>query len=60
MFSIFFYTDVVSYGSTNFEYIFYSGATILTFITPILTGIFEITSGISAISTITVKNISLK
>lgn len=37
MFSIFFYTDVVSYGSTNFEYIFYSGATILTFIVPILT-----------------------
>ena len=30
MFSIFFYTDV-------FEYIFYSGATILTFIVPILT-----------------------
>ena len=37
MFSIFFYTDVFSYKSTNFEYIFYSGATILTFITPILT-----------------------
>jgi len=37
MFSIFFYTDVVSYGVTNFEYIFYSGATVLTFITPILT-----------------------
>lgn len=37
MFSIFFYTDVVQYGSTNFEYIFYSGATILTFIVPILT-----------------------
>ena len=37
MFSIFFYTDVISYGSTNFEYIFYSGATILTFIVPILT-----------------------
>ncbi len=37
MFSIFFYTDVVKYGSTNFEYIFYNGATILTFITPILT-----------------------
>ena len=36
MFSIFFYTDVVQYGSTNFEYIFYSGATILTFIVPIL------------------------
>ena len=37
MFSIFFYTDVFNYQSTNFEYIFYSGATILTFITPILT-----------------------
>ena len=37
MFSIFFYIDVVSYGSTNFEYIFYSGATILTFIVPVLT-----------------------
>ena len=37
MFSIFFYTDVINYGSTNFEYIFYSGATILTFIVPILT-----------------------
>ena len=37
MFSIFFYTDVFSYKSINFEYIFYSGATILTFITPILT-----------------------
>ena len=37
MFSIFFYTDVFYYQSTNFEYIFYSGATILTFIIPILT-----------------------
>ena len=37
MFSIFFFTDVVSYGVTNFEYIFYSGATVLTFIVPILT-----------------------
>ena len=37
MFSIFFYVDVFQYASTNFEYIFYSGATILTFITPILT-----------------------
>ena len=37
IFSIFFYTDVFYYQSTNFEYIFYSGATILTFITPILT-----------------------
>ena len=37
MFSIFFYVDVFQYQSTNFEYIFYSGATILTFIIPILT-----------------------
>ena len=37
MFSIFFYIDVFQYQSTNFEYIFYSGATILTFIVPILT-----------------------
>ncbi len=37
MFSIFFYIDVFNYQSTNFEYIFYSGATILTFIIPILT-----------------------
>ena len=37
MFSIFFYLDVFIYQITNFEYIFYSGATILTFIIPILT-----------------------
>ena len=37
MFSIFFYTDVFKYQSVNFEYIFYSGATILTFSIPILT-----------------------
>ena len=37
MFSIFFYTEVFYYQSANFEYIFYSGATILTFIIPILT-----------------------
>lgn len=37
MFSIFFYVDVFQYQSTNFEYIFYSGARILTFIVPILT-----------------------
>ncbi len=37
MFSIFFYLDVFTYQSTKFEYIFYSGATILTFIIPILT-----------------------
>ena len=37
MFSIFFYVDVFQYQSINFEYIFYSGATILTFTVPILT-----------------------
>lgn len=37
IFSVFFYLDVFTYQSTNFEYIFYSGATILTFIIPILT-----------------------
>ena len=37
MFSIFFYVDVFQNASVSFEYIFYSGATILTFITPILT-----------------------
>lgn len=37
MASIFFYIDVIGYGSTNFEYMFYSLSTILTFITPILT-----------------------
>ena len=37
MFSIIFYVDVFKYQSTNFEYIFYSGATILTFIVPVLT-----------------------
>ena len=38
MFSIFFYTDVYNgIHSVNFEYIFYSGSTVLTFIVPILT-----------------------
>lgn len=37
MCSIFFYLDVVNYGSVQFEYMFYSAATILTFIIPILT-----------------------
>ena len=37
MFSVFFYTDVYNYHSVNFEYIFYSGSTVLTFIVPILT-----------------------
>ena len=37
MCSIFFYLDVINYGSVQFEYMFYSAATILTFIIPILT-----------------------
>jgi len=37
MSSIFFYLDIFSYGYTKFEYLFYSLATVLTFITPILT-----------------------
>ena len=37
MCSLFFYLDVALYGSVKIEYMFYSAATILTFITPILT-----------------------
>ena len=37
MCSIFFYLDTISYGSVQFEYMFYSVATLLTFIIPILT-----------------------
>ena len=37
MFSLFFYISVFQYQVINFEYIFYNGATILTFITPVLT-----------------------
>jgi len=37
MCSIFFYLDTIAYGSIKFEYMFYSVATILTFIIPILT-----------------------
>ena len=37
MFSLFFYTDVYYYGSVKFEYMFYSSATVLTFIVPVLT-----------------------
>lgn len=37
MCSVFFYLDVISYGSTQFQNMFYSAATILTFIIPILT-----------------------
>lgn len=37
MCSIFFYIDIIQYRSTNFEYLFYSASTILTFVIPILT-----------------------
>lgn len=37
IFSIFFYITVFQYRSINFENLFYNGATVLTFITPVLT-----------------------
>lgn len=37
MFSIFFYLTIFQSNVLNFEYLFYNGATILTFITPVLT-----------------------
>lgn len=37
MCSVFFYLDTIAYGSIQFEYMFYSVATVLTFIIPILT-----------------------
>lgn len=37
MCSIFFYLDIITYGSVQFEVMFYSASTILTFIIPILT-----------------------
>ena len=37
MCSVFFYLDVINYGSLQFENMFYSASTILTFIVPILT-----------------------
>ena len=37
MFSIFFYLELFSSAVINFEYLFYNGATILTFVTPVLT-----------------------
>lgn len=37
MFSIFFIVTIFNYSVLNFEYLFYNGATILTFITPVLT-----------------------
>ena len=37
MTSVFFYLDILSYGMSKFQNMFYSLSTILTFITPILT-----------------------
>lgn len=37
MFSIFFIVTIFRYNVLNFEYLFYNGATILTFIVPVLT-----------------------
>ena len=37
IFSLFFYTTIFEYRSINFENLFFNGATILTFVTPILT-----------------------
>ena len=37
MFSIFFIVTIFQYSVVNFEYLFYNGATILTFVVPVLT-----------------------
>lgn len=37
MFSIFFIVTIFNYSVVNFEYLFYNGATILTFVVPVLT-----------------------
>ena len=37
IFSIFFYLNIFQSQVLNFEYLFYNGATILTFVTPVLT-----------------------
>ena len=37
LFSIFFYLQLFQSATINFEYLFYNGATILTFLTPVLT-----------------------
>ncbi len=37
IFSIFFYISIFQSQIVNFEYLFYNGATILTFVTPVLT-----------------------
>lgn len=42
LFSLFFYISIFAYQSFNFEYLFYNGATILTFVAPVLTmGMFS-------------------
>ena len=37
IFSLFFYISIFKYSSLNFENLFYNGATVLTFVTPVLT-----------------------
>ena len=37
IFSLFFYTSIFQYRSINFENLFFNGATVLTFVTPVLT-----------------------
>lgn len=37
LFSVFFYISIFTQASVNFEYLFYNGATILTFVAPVLT-----------------------
>lgn len=37
LFSVFFYISIFAYQSLNFEFLFYNGATILTFVAPVLT-----------------------
>ena len=37
LFSVFFYISIFNQASVNFEYLFYNGATILTFVAPVLT-----------------------
>jgi len=37
IFSLFFYVSIFQYSSLNFENLFYNGATVLTFVTPVLT-----------------------
>lgn len=37
MFSLFFFLSIFQAATLNFEYLFYNGATILTFVTPVLT-----------------------